>query len=44
VIDALKNAHAILFVDPTVEELAEGRHWAEIQPEFKAMPCPKPCR
>jgi hydrogenase maturation protease len=39
VIDALKNAHTILFVDATVEELAGGRHWAEIQPEFKAMPC-----
>ena len=39
VIDALKNAHTILFVDATVEILAEGRHWAEIQPEIKALPC-----
>ena len=39
VIDALKNAYTILFVDTTVEMLAEGRHWAEIQPEIKALPC-----
>ena len=39
VIDALKNAHTILFVDATVEMLAEGHHWAEIQPEIKTLPC-----
>jgi hydrogenase maturation protease len=39
VINMLKNAHRILFVDATMEMLAEGRHWAEIQPELKAMPC-----
>jgi hydrogenase maturation protease len=39
VIDVLKNAHTILFVDATVEMLAEGCHWAEIQPEIKALPC-----
>jgi hydrogenase maturation protease len=39
VIDALKNAHTILFVDATVEALVKGRHWAEIQPELMVMPC-----
>ena len=39
VIDTLKNAHTILFVDATVRTLAEGRHWVGIQPELKALPC-----
>jgi hydrogenase maturation protease len=39
VIDTLKKAHTILFVDATVETLAEGRHWVGIQPELKALPC-----
>ena len=39
VIDALKNAHTILFVDATVETLAEGHQWVSIQPELKTMPC-----
>jgi len=39
VIDTLKNAHTILFVDATVGELAKGRHWVEIQPEIKTLPC-----
>jgi hydrogenase maturation protease len=39
VIDSLKNAHAILFVDASVEKLAEGRRWDVIQPEIKSLPC-----
>ena len=39
VFDVLKTAHTILFVDATVEMLAEGHDWAEIGPEIKALPC-----
>jgi hydrogenase maturation protease len=39
VIESLKNAHTILFVDATVRTLAEGRLWVEIEPELKALPC-----
>ncbi len=39
VIDALKTADTILFVDATVEALVEGRQWVGIQPELKALPC-----
>ena len=34
VIDTLKNAHTILFVDATLRTLAQGRHWVGIQPEL----------
>jgi hydrogenase maturation protease len=39
VVDTLKMAHAILFVDATVETMAEGRRWGGIQPELKALGC-----
>jgi len=39
VVDTLKKADTILFVDASVETLAEGRHWVGIQPELKALPC-----
>ena len=39
VVDTLKNAHTILFVDATVETLALGWQWAEVRPEPGAMPC-----
>jgi hydrogenase maturation protease len=39
VVDTLEKAHTILFVDASVETLAEGRHWVGIQPELKALPC-----
>ncbi len=39
VIDTLKNANTILLVDATVETLADGHQWVNIQPEFKTMPC-----
>jgi hydrogenase maturation protease len=38
VIDELKNAGMLLFVDATVDALAEGRQWDRIQPELKTMP------
>lgn len=39
VIDTLKNAHATLFVDATVEALRQGHQWVSIEPELKALPC-----
>jgi hydrogenase maturation protease len=39
IIDTLRTADTILFVDASVEALSEGRRWAAIQPELEALPC-----
>ena len=39
IIDTLKTADTLVFVDATVEALPEGRHWVEVQPELNTMPC-----
>lgn len=39
VVHDLRKARMILFVDATVEELAEGRAWIEIEPENETLPC-----
>jgi hydrogenase maturation protease len=38
IIDTLKTADTLVFVDASVEALPEGRHWIEVQPEFNTMP------
>jgi len=38
IIDTLKTADTLVFVDATVEALPEGRHWVEVQPELNTMP------
>ena len=38
IIDTLKIADRILFVDASAEALAEGRQWAEVRPELDTMP------
>jgi hydrogenase maturation protease len=37
-ISALQYADIILFVDATIQTLAEGRQWVMIQPDIKAIP------
>jgi len=37
-IDELQHTDIIVFVDATVETLAEGRQWAMIQADIKAIP------
>jgi hydrogenase maturation protease len=39
IIDTLKTADTLIFVDATREALTEGRDWLEIQPELNTMPC-----
>lgn len=39
VIDLLKDAHAILFVDASVAKSDQGHHWSVIQPESGLLPC-----
>ena len=38
IIDTLKTADTLVFVDASVETLTEGRHWVEVQPELNTMP------
>jgi hydrogenase maturation protease len=38
IIDSLKTADTLVFVDAGVEALTEGRDWIEVQPELNAMP------
>ena len=38
IIDSLKTADTLVFVDASVEALTEGRHWVEVQPELNTMP------
>jgi hydrogenase maturation protease len=38
-IEPLKNASTILFVDAAVKMVVAGRSWSAIQPELKTMPC-----
>ena len=38
IIDTLKSADTIVFVDAAVEALTEGRDWVEVQPELNSMP------
>jgi hydrogenase maturation protease len=38
-IDELKYAGSLLFVDATVEALGHGHQWVSIQPELETMPC-----
>lgn len=39
IVDTLKTADTILFVDASVEMLSEGRRWTAVQPELQALPC-----
>jgi len=39
IIDTLKTADTLVFVDASVEALTEGRDWVELQPELNPMPC-----
>jgi hydrogenase maturation protease len=38
IIDTLKIADRLLFVDASAEALTEGRQWAEVRPELNTMP------
>ena len=38
IIDMLKRADILLFVDASVDVLAGGSHWVEVQPQLNAMP------
>jgi len=38
IVDTLKNADTLVFVDATVDALTEGRQWVEVQPELNTMP------
>jgi hydrogenase maturation protease len=38
-IEPLKNANTILFVDAAIHRGVAGRRWMVIQPELKTMPC-----
>jgi len=38
IIDTLKTADMLVFVDASVESLTEGRDWVEVQPELNTMP------
>ncbi|MEE4263261.1 MAG: hydrogenase maturation protease [Desulfobacteraceae bacterium] len=38
IIDTLKSADTLVFVDATVDALTEGRHWVEVKPELNTMP------
>ena len=38
IIDTLKTADSLVFVDATVEALPQGRHWVELQPALDTMP------
>ena len=38
IIDTLKTADTLVFVDATADTLTEGRHWVEVQPELNTMP------
>lgn len=38
IIDSLKTADRLLFVDASAEALTEGRQWAEVRPELDTMP------
>jgi hydrogenase maturation protease len=38
IIDTLKTAETLVFVDATVQALTEGRDWIEVQPELSTMP------
>ena len=38
IIDTLKSADTLVFVDASVEALTEGRDWVEVQPELNTMP------
>jgi hydrogenase maturation protease len=37
-VDTLKSADTLVFVDASVEALTEGRSWVEVQPELNTMP------
>ena len=39
-IDDLKNAATLLFVDATIKRVMAGRRWSAVHPELKTMPCP----
>jgi len=38
IIDTLKTADTLVFIDASVEALTEGRDWVEVQPELNTMP------
>ena len=38
IIDSLKTADTLVFVDASVEALTKGRDWVEVQPELNTMP------
>jgi len=38
IIDTLKTADMLVFVDASVASLTEGRDWVEVQPELNTMP------